>query len=140
MGDPQHPLVESALRTLIDGAPIRVDRGQLPQLEASLAHYFDRPELPAAVRELMLFAVFLGEQEGAREAAMTLLEVASAATPVLEARASAGRDGLRQAYERAASFMGQSSGHSAPKVGEPKPEGATAVRELLAMLPAKHRA
>lgn len=140
MGDPHHPLVESALRTLIDGAPLRVDHGQLPQLEACLAQYFDRPDLPAAVRELMLFALFLGEQQGASEAAMTLLEVASAATPVLEARASAGRDGLRQAYERAASFMGQSSGHSAPKVGEPKPEGATAVRELLAMLPAKHRA
>lgn len=138
MGDPQHPLVESALRTLVDGQPLHVDRARLPQLEAALAQYFERPDLSAAVRELMLFALFLGEKEGAREAAMTLLEVASAATPVLEARAAMGRDGLRQAFERAASFMGQSSGR-APMLGEPKPEGATAVRDLLARLPSKHR-
>lgn len=142
MPTPQHPIVDVAIRALAEdgwGGLILEPAGR-DALARELTTYFERPDLADAVRELMVFALYVGEQEEARATALQLLDVAALATPALERRALLGREDLLKARKRAAELLGNTTVvPRAPSVGAAKPAGSVSIASILSGLPGRRR-
>ena len=78
-----HPIVEDALELAHEGVePIAFADWAIDELKQSLAEYFGKPELVAAVASLLELGVVLGEK-GCPNAAIQIIEVVTHATEAL---------------------------------------------------------
>lgn len=97
-------------------------------LRASLEKLTDSPELGPAVAALVMVAGHLDQAHGAKAAANALLQLATTATPALEAQV---RKAQEQGLERRRSFDGSKPApRSAPVFGARAPQGAVPLRAL----------
>jgi hypothetical protein len=132
----EHPIIAAAIRYLAEGesgAPVLID-GAREALAGELAELFESPELEAAVRELMAFAVYVGEKLGERSIALSLLGVAATATPALERAKLSTGEALRSAHRRASARLGRQSEARAPRVDSVREPGSVALSSLLSGL------
>jgi hypothetical protein len=80
------PLVDQAMRALAESdGTVLLAAGADEALAVSLKRLFGTPELFAAVAELCIFAVWLGEKKNAPDVRDRLIRVAELAVPELEA-------------------------------------------------------
>ena len=141
MARPIHPLVQVAIHALVEGpSGVALRPGGLEAVSRALAEYFDRPELPAAVRALMAFALYVGEGLEDRAVALALLGCAAEATAALERQALTRDERAREAKKVAAALA---TGHEAlkvaPRLGDAPREGSVSLASILSGLPGRRR-
>lgn len=139
MREGPHPIVDAAIRALAEDGHGGLVLAQGDSLAAELERYFDGPGLTEAVRELMVFALYVGEREGAKDTARALFDVASTATPALERRALFEQEELRKVRKRAAELFASPVVKTAPRVDAEKPEGSISIASILSGLPGRRR-
>lgn len=132
-------LVEIAAECIVREGD-RISIATIAPLEAALTSAFGDSGLPEEVRELVSFALYLGEAHGAEDVARSLLETACLATPVLERRCANAHEAARREEERARTQLGIERLRLAPKYGERAPVGTIAINAILSDLPGKRRA
>ncbi|MCA9550296.1 MAG: hypothetical protein KC933_09690 [Myxococcales bacterium] len=142
MARPIHPLVQTAMHALTetpDGG-VAVLPGGLDRVSEHLSRYFEQDDLPTAVRELLAFALYVGEGLGERALGLALMERASEATAALERLALRGDVRASDARKAAAALT---TGHEelkrAPRIGEQRREGSVSLASILSGLPGKRR-
>ncbi|MCK6548424.1 hypothetical protein L6R52_21430 [Myxococcota bacterium] len=133
-----HPIVDAAIHALAEDEHglVLANRDALTR---ALAEHFDGPGLVEAVRELMVFALYVGEREGAIETARALFDVAATATPALERRALVEQEELRRVRLRAAELFAAPVAKTAPRLGAERPEGSISIASILSGLPGRRR-
>jgi len=125
-----HPIIELALRAV--SSDLSLQPSGLQAIAAALDARAEDPDLVVAVRELMMFALYLGESLGAVESAQTLLALNCRATTPLEAQVGAAQERLRSHHQRNASRVGaQVVLPRAQHHDTPAPPGSTALGALL---------
>lgn len=141
MTRPIHPLVQVAIHALVEGpSGVGLRPGGLQAVSHALAEYFDRPDLPTAVRELIAFGLYVGEALGDRDVALALLGCAAEATAALERHALTSDERARAAKQAAAALA---TGHEAlkvaPRLGDAPRPGSVPLSSILSGLPGKRR-
>ncbi len=123
------PLVEAALRALRPGGG--TDPAAMRRFETALAVESESQDFAASIRQLMVFAVYVGERLGDRPTALALLERAARWAPKLEEKAAEAREREHERAERLRREAGRPMIRVAPLHGSAPPTGATPLKALL---------